>query len=295
MEDQALTGSAADAWIAHSEAMFALQEKVAGQALSADIDVYEKSASWYRHDPHRELDPQLAMIASYVDPEDTVIDWGGGAGRVSLPLALRCKEVVNVESSPSMQAEFEELKRDARIDNARLVAADWLEVEEVQGDVSVAVSIIGLVRNIVPFIQKLNSASQRRVIVLWLAPLPEDNWYAALFPLVHGVSLIGWPDQQLLMPVLWEMGLLPEMRIVPGPLDGEFPLPQKREDVVRAVVGRLAPRCVGSPDETRVRAIVENQFDDYFVETPLGFRGLYGTKDPRDERHLLFTWETRSK
>ncbi len=84
--------------------MFALQSKVAGQARSSDIDVYEESAPWYRHDPHRELDPQLAMIASYVDAEDTVIDWGGGAGRISLPLALRCREVVNIESSPSMQA-----------------------------------------------------------------------------------------------------------------------------------------------------------------------------------------------
>jgi len=290
--DQAPTMSAADAWIAHGDAMFALLEKVAGQAPSGDIDVYEESAPGYRHDPHRELDPQLAMIASYVDAEDTVIDWGGGAGRVSLPLALRCRDVVNVESSPSMQAAFEELKADAGIVNARLIAADWLEVEELQGDVSVAVSIIGLVRDIVPFIEKLNAASRRRVIILWLAPLAKDNWYTALFPVIHGEPPVRWPDQRLLMPVLWEMGLVPEIRIVPGLLDGEFPLLQKREDVVRAVVGRIAPQCVGSPDEAGVRAIVEKHFDDYFVETPLGFRGFFGEKDPRDDRHLLITWET---
>ncbi len=138
------------------------------------------------------------------------------------------------------------------------------------------------------------AASRRRVILLWLAPLAEDHWYTALFPLIHEEPLIGWPDQRLLMPVLWEMGLVPELRIVPGFLDGEFPLPQTREDVVSAVVGRLAPRQLDSPDEARVRALVEDHFDDHFVETADGFRGLYGAVDPRDDRHLLITWETSS-
>ncbi len=38
----------------------------------------------------------MEAITSYVQPEDTVIDVGGGAGRVSLPLALCCQEVINV-------------------------------------------------------------------------------------------------------------------------------------------------------------------------------------------------------
>ncbi len=83
-----------------------------------------------------------------------------------------------------------------------------------------------------------------------------------------------------------------ELRIVPCFLDGEVPLPQTREDVVSAVVGRLAPRLLDSPDEARVRALVEDHFDDHFVETSDGFRGLYGAVDPRDDRHLLITWET---
>jgi hypothetical protein len=48
-------------------------------------------------DPRRPLDPNLEIIASYVQPDDVVIDVGGGAGRISLPVALRCREVINVE------------------------------------------------------------------------------------------------------------------------------------------------------------------------------------------------------
>jgi ubiquinone/menaquinone biosynthesis C-methylase UbiE len=59
-------------------------------------------ASLFRFNPRRALGPNLEVIAGYVQPGDVLVDVGGGAGRVSLPLALRCKEVVVVDPSPSM-------------------------------------------------------------------------------------------------------------------------------------------------------------------------------------------------
>ena len=38
-------------------------------------------------DPRRLLDPNLEIIASYIQPDDVIVDVGGGAGRISLPLA----------------------------------------------------------------------------------------------------------------------------------------------------------------------------------------------------------------
>jgi hypothetical protein len=57
-------------------------------------------AQRFRADPHRRLDANLQVVASYVQPDDVLIDVGGGAGRVGLPLALRCRQVINVDSSP---------------------------------------------------------------------------------------------------------------------------------------------------------------------------------------------------
>ena len=57
--------------------------------------------------PHRQLGANVETIASYVQPGDTVVDVGGGAGRVNLSLALRCRQVTNVDPSPGMKAEFE--------------------------------------------------------------------------------------------------------------------------------------------------------------------------------------------
>jgi len=48
------------------------------------------TARRFRFDPHRQLGANVETIVSYVQPGDTVVDVGGGAGRVSLSLALRC-------------------------------------------------------------------------------------------------------------------------------------------------------------------------------------------------------------
>ena len=53
-------------------------------------------AQRFRFDPHRPLDANLTRLASSLHPDDVFLDVGGGAGRVALPLALRCREVIYV-------------------------------------------------------------------------------------------------------------------------------------------------------------------------------------------------------
>ena len=68
-------------------------------------------AQIFRMDPDRDLE----VIASYLRPDDVFIDVGGGAGRVCLPLAQRYREVVMVEPSPGMGAEFDAIRKEAGI------------------------------------------------------------------------------------------------------------------------------------------------------------------------------------
>jgi hypothetical protein len=77
-------------------------------------------------DPLRPLDPNLAVIASYIEPHDVIIDVGGGAGRISLPLAFRCREVINVEPSPTTRMGFRKNGAGAGISNARIIKANGL-------------------------------------------------------------------------------------------------------------------------------------------------------------------------
>ena len=65
---------------------------------------------------------------------------------------------------------------------------------------------------------------------VWSVPPPNHN--RSLFRLVYGEDLEDAPGHQQLLPILWEMGILPEVYLLPGDFRaGE--LPQSREEAVR--------------------------------------------------------------
>jgi hypothetical protein len=169
-------------------------------------------AQRFRADPHRPLDANLTVLASQIRPEGVLLDVGGGAGRVALPLALRCRHVTVVDASSGMGAEFAAVA--AGIANARFVHAPWLEAESLQGDVTLTSNVTYFVREIVPFVTKLASAARRVMITVWSVANPNQN--AALFRLVYGAEQAPVPGYRELLPVLWELGILPDVHVLPG-------------------------------------------------------------------------------
>src|SRR5712691_4688729 len=169
----------------------------------------------FRADPHRPLDANLAVLASFTRPEDVLLDVGGGAGRVALPLALRCREVITVDASPGMGAEFAAAATAAGISNARFVHANWLEAEGFQGDVALTSNVTYFVHDIVRFVEKLAAAARRRVMLtVWSVANPNQS--APLFHLVYGEEQAAAPGYRELLPVLWDMGILPNVHVLPG-------------------------------------------------------------------------------
>ena len=246
-------------------------------------------AQRFRADPHRQLDANLAVLASYIQPEDGLLDVGGGAGRVALPLALRCREVTVVDASPGMGAECTAGAAAAGITNARFVHANWLEAEGLHGDVALTSNVTYFVREIVPFSEKLASAARRRVMItVWSVANPNQN--AALFRLVYGEEPVGVPGYRELLPVLWEMDILPEVHVLPG--IPQVPggnmgarLPQTPEDAIQL---GLQGQWLGPQDHARARRLIEERFSELFVSSPEGFRPLWR----QEAREMLITWET---
>jgi len=246
-------------------------------------------AQRFRYDPHRSLDVNLQVVASYVQPDDVLIDVGGGAGRVSLPLALRCRQVINVDASPGMLAEFEACAAEAGITNAYSVLSDWLAAADIAGNISLASSVTYFIRDIVPFIEKMIAASRRRaMITLW--SVPTANQSATLFRLVYGEEQALVPGHRALLPVLWEMGILPDVRVLPdsprvpgAPL--EVGLPQTHQD---AVHWALQGRWLRPEDRAWALDLVEAHFHELFAQGPEGFRPLWH----QESQQLLITWET---
>src|SRR5438093_9241063 len=98
---------AADQYAARVDAVLAQRTRLRGPQPPGDLFAgLPADHPLLKTDPRRALDANLEIIASYITPEDVIVDVGGGAGRTSLPLALRCREVINVEPSPAMGAGF---------------------------------------------------------------------------------------------------------------------------------------------------------------------------------------------
>ena len=275
--------SAADEYASRCDAVQEQQLRLFGP-MPADIWTGQAAAQ-FRFDPRRELGGNLAALTSYVMPDDVVVDVGGGAGRVSLPLALRCREVLTVEPSAGMAAEYEGSKQEAGITNARLLPASLMDAEGVEGDVAVTCDVTYFVRDIVPFIEKMQSVARRRVMILvWSEPPPNRG--ADLFRRVYGELLAPMPGHRDLLPVLWDMGILPDVRVLPDPTWWEDWQYATREEAIESV---LFGRWSRESERERARRIFEEQFDELFALDGDGYRVIWRTP----MRELLITWETR--
>ena len=274
--------TAAVLYAARIDAVNAQQRRLRGERPPDER--WSRAARFFRLDPHRPLDPNLEILASYVQPDDVVVDVGGGAGRVCLPLALRCREVICVDPSPAMGAGFQESAAEAGITNARFVQADWLAAEGVEGDLAITSNVTYFVREIVPFIEKMAAAARRRVMItVWSVPPPAQS--ATLFRLIYGEEQEPVPSYRELLPVLWEMGILPDVRVLPEPFrigGSGRALPRTREDAIDRAV-----QTPGMENDPRARAVIEAHFDELFTPIPEGFRPTWLP----DARELLITWE----
>jgi len=148
------------------------------------------------------------------------------------------------------------------------------------------------VRDIVRFIEKLVAAARRRVMMtVWSVANPNQS--APLFHLVYGEEQAAAPGHRELLPVLWELGILPDVQVLPGvpqvqggPLGAR--LPQTPEDAVQLA---LQGQWLAQQDQARARQLIEEHFSELFAPSPEGFRLSWR----QEAREVLITWETDQK
>ena len=246
-------------------------------------------AKRFRGDPKREMDDNFQILASLVRPDDVFVDVGGGAGRLSLPMALHCRSVINVDLSLGMGQEFQESMTGAGIANASFVLSDCLDWGGVRGDVVHAANVAYFVRDIDRFVGKLVASASRRVIItLWSVPSPMLN--AVLFKMVYGEEQAAVPGHIHLLPALWEMGIIPDVRFLPQvttfdgvPVPPNYP--QSKDDAVEMASAGI---WLATHHRDRGEKVVRENFQELFEEGPEGFVPQWMP----DAHEVLITWET---
>jgi SAM-dependent methyltransferase len=287
--------TAAKHYAARVNAVLAQRARLRGTEPSGDLfGDLDPDHPLLKTDPCRPLDANLKALADLIEPSDTIVDVGGGAGRMSLPLALRCRFVTNVDPSASMGAAFLANAKSAGISNVGLVQGDWLTADLPQGTVTLVNHVTYLTRDIVPFIEKLERAGSRRVILTVNAP-PPPSWNRVLFQLVHGEVEEVAPGHAALMNVLWEMGRMPNLTMLLSPTV-RYVVPQpSRAAALAFAVQRVANEQwahwpVAAGFEARARATVEEHFDELYAQSPDGFTPRWITMGCE----VLITWQPRN-
>ena len=246
---------ASQRWRAMIEAEHAQSDSVRGSPSPSDY--FQPYTGLFRADPGRSDDPLVNRLLKEVAPHHTVIDVGAGAGRLALPLALRCGHVVAVEPSPSMASVLLQQASEYGIENVSLVQAEWEEAEVETGDIVLCAHVLYTIRDIEAFVRKLEAHGRERVlIVLYKAP-PQSQIYP-LWKQFHGEERLPLPSLPQLEDVLREMGIDAQLEIRP-------PEPHRGYDSLQQAVEQLSGRLYlasGTPKKALLEKMLPDLLED---------------------------------
>ena len=248
---------AIEVWKQRVEAHHAQSEAVMAAAAWSDDDFWQPYARFFRLDPRRQDDPVLDVLLAMVERGSTALDVGGGAGRMALPMALKCEQVHVVEPSDSMITQLRESAAGAGIENVSVTQATWEKAEVDAADIALCAHVVYGVADIEPFIRKLEAHAKSLVVVLAFVESPM-NRISRFWEPVHGEERIDMPALPELVNVLWEMGIYPDVQMLGPVLPDRF---EDRDVALTQLRNRLYVRA-GSPQDARLQAAMDGLLED---------------------------------
>jgi SAM-dependent methyltransferase len=180
-----------------------LREQTAG-------DFYAPVSSLFVADPRRTDEPVLDVLQALARRDATWLDIGAGAGRYTLPLALRVKRVIAVEPSAGMRRALRTGIDEHGIENVRVVPGAWPEaLEELvplpAADTALIAHVGYDIEAIGPFIDAMERAAAEGCVAVLTdrspAAVADPFW-----PLVHGEERVPLPALPDLVALLLARG-----------------------------------------------------------------------------------------
>ena len=244
-------------WKHRVEAHHEQSEAVMAAAAWSDDDFWQPYARFFRLDPRRSDDPVLDVLLSMVPPGSTALDVGGGAGRMALPMALRCEHVEVVEPSDSMIAQLRESASEASIENFSVSQSNWEDADVENADTVLCAHVVYGVADIEPFIRKLEAHARSLVVLLAFVESPM-NRISRFWRPVHGEERIDMPALPELVNVLWDMGIYPDVQMLGPVMPDRF---EDREVALTQLRNRLYVKADSDQDQ-RLRVAMEDLLED---------------------------------
>ena len=249
--------SAIQAWKHRVQTHHAQSEGVMAAAAWSDDDFWQPYARFFRQDPRRADDTVLNAMLSIAAGTRTALDVGGGAGRMALPLALKSEHVHVVEPSDSMIAHLREAAAEEGIENVSVTQATWEAAQVDAADLALCAHVVYGVADIEPFIRKLEAHAKELVVLLAFVESPM-NRISRFWQPVHGERRIDMPALPELVNALWEMGIYPQVRMMPPVMPDLF---EDRDTALAQLRNRLYVRADTAQD-ARLQAVMEDLLEE---------------------------------
>jgi SAM-dependent methyltransferase len=247
-------------------------------------DFYGPVSSIFVAHPHRSDDRVLDALLELARPHDIWLDVGAGPGRYALPLALRVREVVAIDPSPSMMGALREGMAANGIANVRPIEARWPlgpdAPEVVRGDVALIAHVGYDVEEIGPFVDALERSAGSLCVAVMMSASPA-TLAAPFWPPVHGEDRIALPALPEFVELLRARGRRPDVRIVESE-----PRTFTSADELERMVRRQLWVGEGTSKERRMRDLLAA----WTVEVDGGVR----LRDQSPMEIGIATWDPRS-
>ncbi|MDQ2965480.1 MAG: hypothetical protein M3R57_06500 [Chloroflexota bacterium] len=184
-------------------------------------DFYAPVTSLFRADPRRADEPVLDLLRELVEPGETWLDIGAGAGRYALPIALLAGEVIALDPSTGMLGALREQMAELGVPNVRPVDGRWPPNPTVAAtlggfpvaDVALIAHVGYDVEAIGPFVEAMERAA-RRVCVAVLMERQPASVADPFWPPIHHEVRVALPALPDFVELLRERGRQPAVTVV---------------------------------------------------------------------------------
>ena len=184
-------------------------------------DFYAPVTCLFRADPRRTNEPVLEALLRLIEPGETWLDIGAGAGRYALPIALALApsggRVIALDASHGMLDALLELQSEHGITDVEVVETRWPPVDGDLGRFTADVALIAHVgydiESIGPFVRAMEAVTRRLCVAVLMerqpASIADPCW-----PPVHGESREALPALPAFVELLRARGREPSVDMV---------------------------------------------------------------------------------
>jgi len=188
--------------------------------FSAAADCWSGQADRFAAAARRAPQPDgfMRFLLPRLRPSDRLIDIGAGTGRYEPLLAGAVAEVLAVEPSASMRGQLERRVEDEVVagerGKVRIVPASWPEADVPDCDVAIAAHVLYGVREIGPFLERMDAVA-RRACFLLLAFRHPSSFISPFWERLHGMPRLPLPGALECLNALYQLGIPAQLSLAP--------------------------------------------------------------------------------